>query len=234
MKDFIRVDESHDLSMKAAPITIGRSFFLMLSHRNAPKWHHQKLCAQLVADGANPNRIRVIYGDVLGEAWSPAGTMIKYNGITMWSVRHKWFMAAKQALCDFPNTTAVWYLENNAILESSLAQCVEDCNKSQIEIKWPGWRNLWPQSKRRFARGTHTEVEGSKALVFTGEGLSLAWKKLSSQKRYVHYDLFLSRALKSRKYYRTRKSHFGSRVHDSIPLSKGGVTKKRPAHRVTW
>ena len=224
------------LQLPKGTIDIKRCLWVVMSDAGQ-KHHHRRLRAQLLAAGVSQQDICIVYGFKYGtDAAVHLGKAVSYNGITHFSSRHRWLPKVASILSHARRGkyTMVYYLESDAILEVDVLTMLEDIrvnSHKQSDLLWMGWRRLHRGGPmNRISKTNLPIIEGSKCIGFRRSGLVQLHNLFTQQKRYCHLDLLLARTTPT--LYRCKTSFFGSRAHLSIPLSKGGAPKQRPAFRV--
>ena len=143
---------------------------------------------------------------------------MKYNQITAYSVRHRWFPRLFERL-QTKNFAAVVFLENNCILQHTWAELLHTVTKQgpAKDIFWLGFRKLWPHltendPKHRLRK----KVQGAKCIVFRKAGVQRVWDALVQNDGYWHYDMMLSVRLAQRNVFLPTTPMCGYRKHRSV------------------
>lgn len=210
-----------DLILLRQRPSVSSALFVIMSMAGK---HNQsdKLKQQLLDGGVDATQIDVVDGFVYGEK-AQDGEQISADGICHFSFAYKWLPRAARLLSK-QNRSCVFYLEYNAVLEGSLAECFSFLRDVESPLAWLGYRYRWK----------YDQTVGSKCIVFMHDGLSLVHAAVlkDGRKGFFHLDGVVSRRLPEGSISRPSHSFFGMRQHSSVS-GGGGAVFKRPAQRVS-
>ena len=146
------------------------------------------------------------------------GKPLRYNQITAYSVRHRWFPRLYRLL-QMKKFSAVVFLENNCILQHTWAELLHTMTDQSPakDIFWIGFRKLWPQQRKNDRkRKLRKKVQGSKCILFRKAGVQRLWDALVQDDSYWHYDMMISVRLAQRNVFLPTAPMCGYRSHRSI------------------